>query len=1032
MTSPIASLVATRLRRRGGQAALLVLAVAAAVALIAVVLGVALVAADAALKQTLATTGDERPVVAASRFEPSGGEVDRTDTFAAIDGRMREAFRGVDAYAADPVAGVLFAQLTDLGERALVQVVAIDDPDAWTELLEGRPAAPCDGRACEAILLSEAPAPEGLTSVRPAPDLELTIVGRGLLTDAVPFLRLDQRGPAASLVGEDQQVGDGVPTLLLVRGIAGVAASGPLERAPRSYFWTAPIDPATIHPWTADDFSTRVAELARVLGIDDDGTTVRSPVSAVDLELSRAEIGRGRLLLLGSLGVAILLAFVVFAALVGKPDVLAEHRRLIALGARRRQRIAFLVLEAAVPSVVGGLLGWLGGALVIAVVAVSREVDPLAAVGGSLGAPAAVAVGLGVVVAAVGAILAATAPGIPRGSVLRFGASAALTAGLILTWQLVASGALSPSDLGETLASPLVVLLPPVVAFLVALAVLMIVPPVLRRLARMARRAPLPVRLSLLSVARDADRPAATLTLLAFSLGAIVFTLGYAASLERGIADQAAFRSGEDLRVVELGTGLSISQSVVPTDRYDALGGGVHGVPVLRTAGEVEPDGRVEILALPAEDVGGLRGWRSDFSSLSAAQIGERIEMPGSWAVAGQRLLPEEDKLRIQLRFSGSQVRLAAVVGTAGGDYVRVDLGTITERTTEATAPLPTAARGGLLTALIFTTDRLIAGSGHEGELDRATITIENVPDLVAPEPIQLEVFTTSATILRAPQPTDGLAIPAVVSPDLAAEAGPDGRLPLQVGTEKTVELHVVGTADRFPGLLDVAPRFVLVDLEPFLVAYNGQLPGAGRPTEMWLRLDDPAAEATVRARLAEPPFRYAQLTSRAELVAARSSDPLSEATVWALVVAAFAGLVLAIGGIVLGAAADLRDEAGELADLEAQGFSPRALLVHILTRTAWLAGGGVIGGLVVGVLLTHAVTGTLAVTADGSTPIPSLATIVPAGSVVLIVVGVLAAAFLGVGLMAARTYGGRSLGERRSGRASGATVPAVEGDGRG
>ena len=52
---------------------------------------------------------------------------------------------------------------------------------------------------------------------------------------------------------------------------------------------------------------------------------------------------RRRLLLIGSLGVAILLAFAVFLALVVRDDVVAEVARLTAVGARRRERVAFLV-----------------------------------------------------------------------------------------------------------------------------------------------------------------------------------------------------------------------------------------------------------------------------------------------------------------------------------------------------------------------------------------------------------------------------------------------------------------------------------------------------------------------------------------------------------------------------------------------------------------------------------------------------------------------------------------------------------------
>ena len=115
-----------------------------------------------------------------------------------------------------------------------------------------------------------------------------------------------------------------------------------------------------------------------------------------------------------------------------------------------------------------------------------------------------------------------------------------ITAVVILGWQLTAGGSIGANILARSLASPVVVLLPPVLAFTLALGFVATLPPILRALARRARTAPMPVRLSLLSVSREPARPAATLTLLAFSLGAIVFAAGWSASLNRGIEDAAA------------------------------------------------------------------------------------------------------------------------------------------------------------------------------------------------------------------------------------------------------------------------------------------------------------------------------------------------------------------------------------------------------------------------------------------------------------------------------------------------------------
>jgi hypothetical protein len=52
---------------------------------------------------------------------------------------------------------------------------------------------------------------------------------------------------------------------------------------------------------------------------------------------------------------------------------------------------------------------------------------------------------------------------------------------------------------------------------------------------------------------------------------------------------------------------------------------------------------------------------------------------------------------------------------------------------------------------------------------------------------------------VRARQPGASSALPAVVSPALAAEAGPDGILPLRLGTGEPLRVSVARVADDFP-----------------------------------------------------------------------------------------------------------------------------------------------------------------------------------------------------------------------------------------
>ncbi len=392
----------------------------------------------------------------------------------------------------------------------------------------------------------------------------------------------------------------------------------------------------------------------------------------------------------------------------------------------------------------------------------------------------------------------------------------------------------------------------------------------------------------------------------------------------------------------------------------------------------------------------------------------------GGWQVTGHRLPARERMLDIRFRYEGAPTRLDAVVRTDGGDAVNIPLGTIRDGMTAANAPLPDSAIGGQLTALIFRNDQLIAGPQHQGELTTATVAFDGLDGLVDAEPIDLEVFTVSSVVIRAPQAIDGVVLPAIASPNVARDARADGSLDLHVG-DGVVPVRIVGTASWAPTIADANPRFVILPYEPALAAVAAALPSGGRPTEMWISAPSPARLAEVRTALGHAPFRFAEVTSRAELLAEREGDPLAQAIVWALVVAAIAGLTLSVGALVLGALTDLRDERGELADLEAQGVPPSSLRWHALARTAWLAIGGSVAGLAAGLALAVILTGALAIDAEGRPPIPPLTVVLPPLPIAGVVIAVSALVLGFVAWLAGRTYGRHTLGERRGGRVPGA-----------
>src|SRR5207237_3582470 len=84
-------------------------------------------------------------------------------------------------------------------------------------------------------------------------------------------------------------------------------------------------------------------------------------------------------------------------------------------------------------------------------------------------------------------------------------------------------------------------------------------------------------------------------------------------------------------------------------------------------------------------------------------------------------------------------------------------------------------------------------------------------------------------------------------------------------------------------------------------------------------------------------------------------------------------GLALALLGVVLGLVADLRDEHGELFDLESQGARPSLLRRHLRLRALAVAGFGLAGGVVTGAILSALVVDLVVLTAGAAHPEPPL-----------------------------------------------------------
>ncbi len=226
---------------------------------------------------------------------------------------------------------------------------------------------------------------------------------------------------------------------------------------------------------------------------------------------------------------------------------------------------------------------------------------------------------------------------------------------------------------------------------------------------------------------------------------------------------------------------------------------------------------------------------------------------------------------------------------------------------------------------------------------------------------------------VRPRQPTDDDPPTAVVTRALGDIAGGvGGTLPLRVGGE-TVNVKVGAVVDRIPGTTGDA---LVADREALATAVDTRAPGAAPVSELWLDVADGEQEQ-VEAALARRPFAVLEKRSRAALEADARQDPLGHGTLLALGAAALAALALAVWGLALAIRADLRDDRGELVDLEAQGATPTLLRRVVTARATFVAVVGVLAGIVGGVLLARLVTRVVSVTARASAPEPPLVTTV-------------------------------------------------------
>jgi hypothetical protein len=977
-------LAAVRLSHRSGRAALLAAGIAAGAAVLAVVLGGSLVAQDEQTARALERVPPAQRTITAVYADL--GVVRRGETLATIDPKVRSALATVTP--AEPVR-VLQYKLLRI-EGALLNLAGIDGVGDWVRLRSGRLPGTCTPERCEVVQVG------GRGPLPSSPGLHFVKVGEGVLASPVPFGRLP--GASAARIGESFRPAE-QPPFVLAEGFDALAGLPALRSLYRTYAWIVPLDPNQIHPWQVDDFLGSVTRARSTLRAESLVLDLVAPTDELAAARSTGEVAGRRLLLIGGQAAALLLAFALLAAASLRRDADAAWRRLTWLGARRWQLVLMTGMETGAAALVGAAVGWGLGVAATALLA-ERASSPAGAVvrhsvlaGSGIAAAAVLAA-----VATIVVLLGLRAPALPLGGRSITALDVAALGALLVVLVAFARGDADADSRAAGGTGTLLLLLPGLVTFALAVACARALGPGLRLLERSARGAGVSVRLAAVSLARSPGRAAIAVTFLVASLGLGLFALVYRATLERGNEERAAYAVPLDFVLRE---DLAPSRLVPPLDaapvsRYRALAPGGEVVEVIRQTGSVGAFGgpnRFTLLGLPPDSFSTFRGWRDDFADEPVNELAARIRGRGDFALRGPPIPAHATALVLPASVVGGDVSLEAEVLTPAGTFLHLDLGvTKGKRTVELRAPLPAESGGGKVVGLGI--GRALAVEEHASEFTRvdgvlrlgplaaatpagrATLLSDystwvgvNGATRVGSSAVRYLVNEAAERRFQPRQATDETSVPVIASPQVAAAAGAGGVVPLRVAGG-LLRARVVAVADRFP---TIEGDFAVADRGLVFTALNAAKPGSATTNEIWIGTGDDDAVPTVASALRRPPFDVLAISSRRALESELASDPLSRGALAILSGAAIGSILLALLGLLLLLAADVRDERGELLDLEAQGASPALLRRHLRLRAGLVAGLGLAGGIGAAAALASLVVSLVTVTATAAGAEPPL-----------------------------------------------------------
>ncbi len=834
----------------------------------------------------------------------------------------------------------------------------------------------CRPVRCPMLLVGGGPVPSTLAAI----GVRIQVVGSASLRSPVPLGFVPSSAGAAPV--------------LVTTDVAGLESLPGLSGLYRTYNWLAPLPVTRLRGWQLADTENRLARAQARLLLTGSQFSLSAPFTALDQARAEASVAPQRLLLAGGGAIAALALFIVLAGGGLRRDQRAELERLRRAGARTRHCVLFVATESGWLCAAALGVGAAGGIGAAALLARAEGEPPGAILTHSLITPAgliALAAGwLAATVLLVTLVLMRTAK---VTDMLAVAAASGLVAMLV-------AGTGSDQRLALLLA-PLCCVAAGVLTFRAAGLVL-------RGAERVARGGPVLARLALVNLARSPGLPALAIAFIAVAVGLGGFGLAYRSTLISSAADQAADQVPLDA-LVSPGADFSTPLELAPLQRWQALAAGAV-LPIRRTdANYTSGAGTVTVPALgvPAAGLIQIHGWRESDGSAPLAALARRLEPTGPVHFPGPMLPAGARWLSLRASSPDLTVDVTADLLDPQGAIRQVAFEPAGAGATFLRAPVP-PGRWELEALELDEPTGVAITNGHQNGENPAAATQSQTrvalgpllalpargPSLLrvplgawrgvgaaaTPAPVRSGAaatvdFAMSGTpgVLRPAQPTDTHPVPVLADPQTAASAGPGGRIALTVDGLPVIA-RVVGVLSRFPTLPADSSGFIIADEPTLAAALDAQLPGQGRPDELWI-----ATRHLAELRAALGTGALAQLDSsfRVDIDDQLREAPVARGVLGTLIAATALSAVLAVVGLLAALLGGVRDARVE-SDLEEQGFGPRGLRAELRVRLALASLLGVVAGVGIAVLLTRLAVASVRAAGTVAEPSPPVVTVVP------------------------------------------------------